>query len=111
MSQVLPDQASPIPPGKYVILDTPDITPLGHVLRLLKEREEVAAVFVLRHAVTSELISVVVTEFTEVDHEREEGAIFFDALLPGGRKIEAFVFATPPGKDREVLGWATVTAR
>lgn len=111
MSQVPPEQASPIAPGRYMILDTPDITPLGQLLRHLKEPEEVSAALVLRHAQSGALVSVVLTEIDEIDHERERGAIWFGAPLPGKRRIEAFVFATPQGQDHEVLGHATVTAR
>ncbi len=110
MSQVPPEKASPpVQPGRYVILDTPDITPLGHILRHLLAPEEVLAVLVLRNVETDEVTSVTIDAIDQIDHEREVGAVWFGAPLPDDRRIEAFVFATPQGEDREVLGRATVS--
>jgi hypothetical protein len=111
LSQVPPEKASPVEPGRYVILDTPDITPLGQILRHLKTPEEVTATLLLRNVQTGNLVSVVVSEIDDIDHERERGAIWFSATLADDRRMEAYVFATPQGEDREVLGRATVVVR
>lgn len=110
MSQVPPNDVSfqSRPPG-YVILDTPDITPLGQILRLLHAPEEVSAVLVLRNKQTGALSSVTIVSITHVDHERQRGAVFFGGTLEDRRHIEAHVFATPQGEDREVLGTAVIT--
>ncbi|HKX24061.1 MAG TPA: hypothetical protein VJM46_02390 [Candidatus Saccharimonadales bacterium] len=91
-----------------MILDTPDISPLGHVLRLISAQEEVSAVFLLRNRDNGELSSVTVVEINDHEHERERGAIFFGGTLDDGRRIRGFVFATPQGEDPEVLGSATI---
>jgi hypothetical protein len=108
---VPPNEATPVEPGRYAILDTPDITPLGHILRHLRAPKEVTAVLVLRNVQTGRLTSVTIEEIDEIDHERERGAIWFGAPLSGDRRIEAFVFATPQTEDREVLGRAIVHLR
>jgi hypothetical protein len=91
-----------------VILDTPDITPLGHLLRQLKTPDEVSAILVLRNVQDSTVCSVTIEEITEIDHERERGAIWFGAILTDGRRIEAYVFATPKAEDSDVYGRATI---
>ena len=110
MSQV-PRNTAPLnqTTAGYAILDNPDITPLGQILRLLQEPEEVSAPLTLRHPQTRELSSVTIVELDKpVDHERERGAVFFRGTLDDGRRIEGFVHATPQGEDREVLGIATI---
>jgi len=103
----VPGQASP-KKARYVILDTPDITPLGQVLRLLSAPEGAPAIFVLRRRDNGELSSVKVVAIDDHEHERERGAIFFGGTLEDGRRIRAYVFATPQDEDREVLGSATI---
>lgn len=105
MSQV-PASASPRK-SRHVILDTPDISPLGNVLRLLATPDE-AARFILRNRDTGELTYVDVVRIDDHEHERERGAIFFGGELADGRRIRAYVFATPQGEDTDVLGSATI---
>lgn len=107
MSQVPAKQASP-KKSRYVILDTPDVTPLGQILRLLSAPDTANAILLLRERSTGALSSVTVVEIVDHEHERERGAIFFGGTLEDGRTIRAYVFATPQGEDREVLGSATI---
>lgn len=109
MSRMPPDTVASTQMAYYEVLDNPDLSPLGQLLRLLRHPESVYAVLVLRDPQTRELVSVKIVSITDdPDHERQRGAVFFGGTLEDGRPIQVTVYATPQGEDREVLGSAAI---
>lgn len=105
MSQV-PPMATP-DGTRYVILDTPDLTPLGQLLRHVQCPDEVYATLVVRNVDTGALESLLIGSITAMEHDRARNAIIFSGTLNDKRRIEAYIFATPQTNDPEVVGNAT----
>lgn len=93
--------------ASYQILNTPSMSPLGQLLQCVQEPDEATADLILRDPETGQELPTSITRITHIDHDPEEGGIFFIGICDDGRPIQGFVHATPQD-DPTVAGSATI---